>query len=645
MRKLIAAAAALLSAYAAPVFAQQNAPAHQPAYRNFRVAIYVVVGTTRRLADRAEFDREFDRVWRQVHFDKVYLEPYRGHQFATDDEVSTVKRYFEERGIEVDGGVTLDAGQSGGQFNTFDYENPDDLAECRRAVEIAARHFDHIILDDFFFYNTKSDADIRARGDRSWTDYRLARMRQVSRQCVLDPARRVNPRVRVTIKYPNWYEHFQGNGFDLEQQAHFFDGIYTGTETRDPFVTDQLLQQYESYEVLRYFENIRPDGGNGGGWVDTFSTEYVDRYAEQLWDTLFAKAREITLFNWVPMADEHALQPGTRPWSNRPTSFDWDAMARSYPSRGGGDVGPGWGRAAGYSLEQVDHVLGALGRPIGIASYKPYHSSGEDFLQNYLGNIGIPIEMTPTYPADAPVVLLTQQAAHDPQIVAHIDQSLRAGHNVVITSGLLRELQTRQFDRIAEIQDTGNVAAIDRYIDGYGAGSGTSLNSASGHDAAVLFPELHFYTNDAWPILRGVAGAKGFPIMLMNRYGRGVLYVLAIPDNVSDLYNLPQPLLARIRQYVSGDFPVRLDAPPLVAIFAYDNQSFVVESFRDGPVDVKVAVLGEGLRLTNVAGGQPISAEAAAAHPANWRSVPEAARTTFTIHIEPHSYAAFRYAH
>ncbi|MES1197151.1 MAG: hypothetical protein ABUL55_00870, partial [Pseudomonadota bacterium] len=585
------------------------------------------------------------RVWSQVHFDHVYLEPYRGRQFATDAEVSAVKGYFEAHGIQVDGGVTLDAGQSGGQFNTFDYENPADMAECQRAIEIAARHFDHIILDDFFFYNTKSDADIAARGDRSWTQYRLARMRQVSRECVLDTARRVNPRARVTIKYPNWYEHFQGNGFDLEQQAHLFDGIYTGTETRDPYVTDQLLQQYESYEIIRYFDNIRPDGGNGGGWVDTFSTEYVDRYAEQLWDTLFAKAPEITLFNWAPMADPHAIEPGTRPWSSRPTSFNWNEMTRAYHSAGAGDPGPGWGKAAGYSLEQIDRVLGALGHPIGIASYKPYHSSGEDYLQNYLGNIGIPIEMTPTYPTDAQTMLLTEEAAADPNLIAHIEQSLTAGHNVVITSGLLTQLQSRNFDRVLEANTTGRVAAIDRFIDGYGAGSGTSLNSADGHDPAVLFPELHFYTNDAWPILRGVAGAKGFPIMVMNRYSRGVLYVLAIPDNVSDLYNLPQPLLGRIRQYVQGDFPVRLDAPALVSLFAYDNGAFVVESFRDQPVDVKISVAGEGVRLSTVGSSQTLAADPPVVHPPNWRSVPEAPRTVFTIHLEPHSYQAFTTAH
>ena len=113
----------------------------------------------------------------------------------------------------------------------------------------------------------------------------------------------------MVIKFPNWYEHFQGLGYDLDREPKIFDGIYTGTETRDPVITDQHLQQYESYQIIRYFENIAP-GRNGGGWVDTFSIRYLDRYAEQLWDTLFAKAPEIMLFEWSAMLPAH---PRRRP--------------------------------------------------------------------------------------------------------------------------------------------------------------------------------------------------------------------------------------------------------------------------------------------------------------------------------------------
>ena len=38
-------------------------------------------------------------------------------------------------------------------------------------------------------------------------------------------ARKVNPRVRVVIKFPNWYEHFQDMGFDLEREPYLYDGV------------------------------------------------------------------------------------------------------------------------------------------------------------------------------------------------------------------------------------------------------------------------------------------------------------------------------------------------------------------------------------------------------------------------------------
>ena len=214
---------------------------------------------------------------------------------------------------------------------------------------------------------------------------------------LVQPARAVNPQVKMVIKFPNWYEHFQGLGYDLDQEPRIFDGIYTGTETRDPDITDQHLQQYESYRIFRYFENISRAATAAAGWT-RYSIRYLDRYAEQLWDTMFAKAPEMMLFNWA------ALRPAASPGRSRrlagpahqfrlrPHGADLrHAIRRSCRSE--------HGRVAGYSLEQVDAFLGKLGNPIGIKSYKPYQSTGEDFLHNYLGMIGIPIELYPDFPA------------------------------------------------------------------------------------------------------------------------------------------------------------------------------------------------------------------------------------------------------
>ena len=632
------------AAPAAPAIAAQAAPGK---YQSFKVAIYIIVNSTKMLADPKEAEREFDRVSRQVKFDKVYIEAYRDGTFATDDEIEATKKFFESKGIEVAGGVTLASGGNNAQFGTFDYADPKDRATCQRAVELAARHFNTVILDDFFFYTSKSDADIAAKGKRSWTQYRLDTMRDAAANLVLKPARKVNHKIKMIIKYPNWYEHFQGLGYDLDKEAHMFDAIYTGTETRDPYVTDQLLQQYEGYEIYRYFSNIRPDGQNLGGWVDNYGDLYVDRYAEQLWLTMFAKAPEITLFNWFSMADPNAVQPGDRKaWENSKTSFSWKDMVKSYVSSDAkNDPGPGWGRAAGYSLERVDALVAKLGHPIGIASYKPYQSTGEDFLHDYLGNIGLPIELYPEFPDQADVVLLTEAAKFDPDIIAKIKNHLSEGKSVVVTSGFLRAMQDKGFEDIAEWQDTGRSALVHDFINGYGAGNGTRLNDPKHDNPAVLVPEIHFFTNDSWPIIRGVASAKGFPMMLMNRYSKGVIYLLNVPENIGDLYNLPQPLVTQMKTYIQGNFPVRLDGPAPMSLFAYDNKTFVVESFRADRSTAHVSVLGANLKLRNLETGETIAADPVPPPPKSPFGPPPnpgPARSSFTLSVEPHSFAGFQ---
>jgi hypothetical protein len=476
-------------------------------------------------------------------------------------------------------------------------------------------------------------------------------MRDVAQNLVLGSAKAVNSNVKMIIKYPNWYEHFQGLGYDLENESQMFDYIYAGTETRDPLITDQLLQQYESYEIIRYFANVRRNGGNRGGWVDTYSLRYVDRYAEQLWDTLFAKAPEITLFNWYDMAVPEPVAAGDRAqWAQMPTSFNWNAVAKTYRSTGKGDPGPSWALAAGAALEQVDKTIGQLGNPIGVANYKPYQSDGEDFLQNYLGNIGIPIEMTPNFPAGANLVLLTESAKFDPDIVKKIEGQLAAGKSVVITSGFLRAMQDKGIKDVAEWEDTGRVLAIHDFLDGFGAGNGTSLNDPKHNNPAILFPEIRFYTNDSWALVRGVAVAKADPILLMNRYSKGVIYLLTIPESQADLYNLPQGVITQIKHYLQRDFPVQIDSPPLVSLFAYDNDTFVVESFRPAQALVNITVPGVNLKLRDLATGKLIAAQKLPKTVVNPRArrrnfYQESLRTVFPVKIEPHSFEAYRIEH
>ena len=615
-----------------------------PAHDQFRVAVYIPVGVVEQMKDPAYLQKSWDELSSQVKVDKVYIESYRSGVLADDALLETVKSFFTAHGIEVAGGIAYAAGGDtagftaneveSGQFISFSYTDPKQRDYVKHVAEVTARHFDEIILDDFFFNNTKRDSDIAAKRDASWSAFRLRQMDEVSRDLVVGPARAANPKVKIIIKFPNWYEHLQANGYDLDQEPKIFDGIYTGTETRDPVITDQHLQQYESYQIIRYFDNISPRG-NGGGWVDVYDTRYLDRYAEQLWDTMLAKAPQIMLFQYSDLLRPAVL--GDRAaWEDRETTFTagglnkWHAaFAPSAPVS--------YVTAAGYALDSVNTVLAKLGNPLALASYKPYQSDGEDFLHNYLGMIGIPIDLHPEFPSDAKTILLTESAKFDPDIVSKIKAHLEKGGNIVITSGLLGVLQGKGLEQIADLHATGNILKVQDYWTAYGAGGGANLGSAT----EVLVPEIAFQTNDAWPIVRGTANGRGAPLLIMDRYSKGILYVLTIPENPNDLYALPQPVLTAIKRYLLDGFPVLLDAPSKVSLFAYDNRTFVVESYLDESVQTTVSTLSSTTHLRNLATGELFQAKPET-HPGNARRrAPQASHTEFQIEVPPHSFAAF----
>jgi len=612
-----------------------------PEHDQFRVAVYIPIGVVEKMKDPAWLQKSWDDISSQVKVDKVYIETYRSGTFADDAAIESVKSFFIAHSVQVAGGIAyVGAGDtagsdevSDGQFVSFSYTDPKQRQYVKRVAEFTARHFDEIMLDDFFFNNTKRDSDIAAKGNLSWDAFRLKLMDDVSRELVLGPARAVNPKVKIVIKFPNWYEHFQANGYDLDREPRLFDGIYTGTETRDSVITDQHLQQYESYMIVRYFDNVSP-GHNGGGWVDTYDTRYIDRYAEQLWDTMLAKAPEIMLFQYSDLLRPAEL--GNRDgWGSFSTTFNVAELDK-WHSESANAAPISYATAAGYSLSKVNAVAGKLGKPIGIASYKPYQSTGEDYLHNYLGMIGIPIDLHPEFPADSRTVLLTQQAKFDPALVAKIKTHLEKGGKVIITSGLLKELQVtgpNQITQIADIHPTGSVLSVNEYWGASGAGRGADLGKTS----EVLVPEIAFLTNDAWPVVRGTANGRGAPLLLMDHYSKGILYVLTIPENPNDLYALPQQVLTSIKQYLLDGFPVSIDAPSRVSLFAYDNHSFVVESYLDNPATITISTTGVTTHLRNLATGQ-VTEGSPVAYPQAQRHT---SHTEFHISLAPHSFIAF----
>ena len=169
-----------------------------------------------------------------------------------------------------------------------------------------------------------------------------------------------------------------------------------------------------------------------------------------------------------------------------------------------------------------------------------------------------------------------------------------------------------------------------------------SLNDPGRQSRGLLFPEIRFYTNDAWPLIRGVAQARGVPILLMDRYSRGALYILNIPDNPGDLYELPQPLLKVLRSYLQADMPVRLDAPDHVSLFSYDNGTFIMQSFRGEPVTVTVSLAGLPAQIRDLVSSEAIAAETVKSTPAGSHA-DAPVRSEFRVELAPHSYRVIQY--
>ena len=601
---------------------------HAKPYKHIKTAVYCRAYEVEKMIQPGWLESVWDTLARQEHIDKIYLETHRDLLIVDDATLDYAKKFFQDRGVKVAGGITYTIDESN-NYQTFCYSNPADRKKVQEIAEHTARHFDEFILDDFFFTSCKCNLCIEAKGDRSWTDFRLELMRNAAVDLVINPAKKVNPDVEVIIKYPNWYEHFQGLGFDLEAEPPLFDGIYTGTETRDRS-GNQHLQQYLGYTVMRYYENLKP-GGNRGGWVDTGGLRYMDRFAEQLWITLFAKAREITLFdirqmNW-PIRD--ALRAD---WKG---VFDFDEMLRPIPTGDGESFIPTkMSRAAGYSFELVDNLLGYLGNPVGVKSYKPFHSVGEDFLQNYIGMIGIPVEIVPAFPEDEPVVLLTETASFDPDIVGKIKDQLNRGGDVVVTSGFYKAMQGKGIESIVELRVTDRKANVQNFVAGFG--------QPSASQSEMLIPQISYLTNDSWEIISALDDTNGWPLLHSAGYAKGRFSVWTIPDNFVDLYQLPAPVLNRLRETVAGNLNVRMEGPGEVSLFVYDNDSFVVQSFLDEEVTMYVLLDDHVSVISDIDKDEKIEGKLRKAFTFGNRTPGDAAML-FEVKIKPHSFRGFRF--
>lgn len=363
---------------------------------------------------------------RRTGVTKVYIETFRSKYTAERKTLQRARDRFRAEGFEVSGCVTTTlVGKRSTGWNLIScYTDRATQDKLQKIFEVTAGLFDEIMIDDFWFTDCKCrdcDAARKSRkvtiGDRTypvpgdtWEDYRRELMVRLSQDRILAPVRRVNPRVKVIIKYPQWYDEFHERGYDVVRETADFDRIWVGTETRD--YTDKRwggTVQYEACFIMRWLGGI---GGPkcGGGWCDPYGTT-EKTYVEQARQTVLGGARESLLFCYG------SLLQNTGP-------KNVEALRANVPEL----------------LAVAEQVRRR--RIVGVAAYKPpsSHPDGERRVFDFVGMLGLPLVPCHEFPADAKAAFFSAHALKDPKLAEQLTAFITSGKPVLVTDGLAARL-------------------------------------------------------------------------------------------------------------------------------------------------------------------------------------------------------------
>ena len=347
---------------------------------------------------------------RKMGISKVYVESFRDAYQADEAALKTARDFFRQAGLKVSGCVTttrFGKPTSGWEVGSC-YTNRANQEHLAAIFSFTAKLFDEIMIDDFFFTDCECSECAVAKGAMSWRQYRERLMLEVSRERVLGPARQANPKVKIILKYPQWYDMFHERGYIVDKETALYDRIWVGTELRDPSSEEWgHKQQYEGFFIYRWLSEI---GGEktGGGWFDPYGTDPT-YYLDQAYVSVLAGAPEIMLFHYGALI-----------------SPEYRAQAEAFAPK----------RAEFESLGKfVDGWMG-------IPAYKPPSSEpGNDaYIFDQIGMLAVPLVPTAKFPEGARAALFTIHALEDLEFVPKLVNFLKAGGTAFITDGLAHRL-------------------------------------------------------------------------------------------------------------------------------------------------------------------------------------------------------------
>ncbi|MBQ5996443.1 MAG: hypothetical protein IJL64_01085, partial [Bacteroidales bacterium] len=102
-------------------------------HTNFKVSVYVRAFEVDKMKDTEWLESTWKIISSQLDVDKIYLETHRDMLLVDDETLDKAKKFFEDRGIEVAGGITYTISEPN-DFETFSYSDPENRAWVKKVA-------------------------------------------------------------------------------------------------------------------------------------------------------------------------------------------------------------------------------------------------------------------------------------------------------------------------------------------------------------------------------------------------------------------------------------------------------------------------------------------------------------------------------
>jgi hypothetical protein len=514
---------------------------------------------------------------RAANVHSVVLESYRGGLSLDEDVLVKARDRFHAAGFETLGGLMPVAGKGFGKrgegiempLGFFCFSAEETVSALEGEIRKLSRVFDQVVIDDGFLTSCRCDACEAARAGRPWPEFRRDLLCAVSERW-MRAAHEEKPSVRLTVKFPQYYDRLHLFGYDADRFPRIFDAVWVGTETRNPDTPKfGYTEPYQGYFNVQW---MRASAGDKfeGAWFDYLDCDDALFYKQAITTSLAGPARA-TLFCYGPEL--------------------FKRMPKVTATKGNLDS------------------LSALGRNLrGVHVIKPANGDGGSdlFIYDYLGMMGIPCVPALRVDAGMRSVIVPTQAMADPKTPEAIAAVLDAGGQVVVTYGALLRLAEhpellRRFGYLPRdiAEHRTGVTAFEV--------NGTRLRAESPfHVPGGLAPDADTQTL-ASAVYGSWNGGQSVPLVTAKPQsggGRAVVWnvstfghdaytleeYLCIPVRV-ELMGLPAPVIGLLRNVATEPLGISVDTPPRVTtVLSGDKVCFV--NYRDEPVDIHTKGLG-----------------------------------------------------